>query len=60
MVAFLICVYHIGYKAGLGDGYCYASAGKIEVIRKYYPVPKPTPDPLEERCRYCEKRGPRR
>jgi hypothetical protein len=57
----LICgFYKHGYQTGIGDGCCYAKAGKIEAIRKYYPISVPIPDPLEERCGNCEKRGPRR
>jgi len=61
-VIVLICGFHKhGYQTGIGDGLCHTRAGKLEVIRRYYPVPRPAPDPLEDRCRDCnEGRGGKR
>ncbi len=57
----VIAAARVAYKIGLGDGYCYGRSGRIDMVRRYYPVPRPAPDPLEDRCRDCNegRRGKR-
>jgi hypothetical protein len=55
-VIVLMCgFYKHGYQTGIGHGFCYTRAGKLEVIRRHYLVPRPAADPLEDRCRDCNE-----